>query len=219
MKRTIIFCLAFAFVLGMVNKIIATNHENITGRMQFQEVNIGLSGAAETKADYFAGKNRRAVIFAPGAMFSKESWHFLAARFQELGMGSVALNSGSTSDLLNGIGFLREKGAEKIAIVGASAGGAGVLYMLRDAPGPEVDTVVLLAPAGGVPLQNDTIRKLFIVAEDDMISSSAEVYKLYKSSSDPKLYKELQGSDHAQRLFDSKQKENVIQLIIGFIQN
>ena len=219
MRRTIIFCLAFGFVLGIVTKIIATNHESITGSMQFQEINIGLDRAAVSKVDYFAGINRRAVIFAPGAMFSKESWHFLALRFQELGIGSVALNSGATVDLLNSIAFLKGKGAEKIAIVGASAGGAAVLYALRESPGTMVDTVVLLAPAGGAPLQNEMIRKLFIVAEDDMISSSAEVYKLYKGSSDPKLYRELKGSNHAQRLFDSKQKENVIQLIIDFIQN
>ncbi len=218
MKGTMIFCLAFILVLGIVQQTSATNPKNTTDNMLFQEVNIKLAGTAETKADYFAGKDLRSVIFAPGAMFSKESWHFLAKRFQDLGISSVALNSGATPDLLNGIAFLAAKGIQKIAIVGASAGGAGVLYTLQDAPDPLVESVVLLAPAGGAPLQNDTIRKLFIVAEDDMISSSAEVYKLYKGSSDPKLYKELKGSDHAQRLFDSKQKENIIQLIIAFIQ-
>ena len=211
--------MAFILVLGMVKQTFAANHENNTVGMQFQEVNIVLAGTAETRADYFPGIDQRAVILAPGAMFSKESWHFLAARFQELGIGSVALNSGSTPDLLNGIAFLKAKGAQKIAIVGASAGGSGVLYTLRDNHDPLVDTVVLLAPAGGPPLLDDTIQKLFIVAEDDLISSSAEVYKLYKSSSEPKLYKELKGSNHAQRLFDSKEKENVIQLITSFIQN
>jgi len=219
MNKTIIFCLAFALLLGIVQQSNANNPENITGNMLFQEVTIELAGNAATKADYFAGKNPRAVIFAPGAMFSKESWHFLAARFQDLGIGSIALNSGSSPDLLNGLAFLKAKGVQKIAIIGASAGGAGVLYTLRDTPDPLVDKVALLAPAGGPPLQNNIIRKLFIVAEDDMISSSAEVYKLYKSSSDPKLYRELKGSDHAQRLFDSKEKENMVQLIIQFIQN
>lgn len=219
MNKTIIFCLAFALLLGTVQQTNANNPEYITDNMLLQEVNIGLAGNAETKADYFAGKNPRAVIFAPGAMFSKESWHFLATRFQDLGIGSVALNSGSTPDLLNGLAFLQSKGVQKIAVIGASAGGAGVLYTLRDAPDPLVDKVVLLAPAGGPPLQNDKIRKLFIVAEDDMISSSAEVYKLYKSSSDPKLYNEFKGSDHAQRLFESKEKENIVQLIIQFILN
>lgn len=219
MNKTIIFCLAFALLLGIVQHTSANNSENITGNMLFQEVIIELDGNAATRADYFAGKNPRAVIFAPGAMFSKESWHFLAARFQDLEIGSIALNSGASPDLLNGLAFLKAKGVQKIAIIGASAGGAGVLYTLRDTPAPLVDKVVLLAPAGGPPLQNNIIRKLFIVAEDDMISSSAEVYKLYKSSSDPKLYRELKGSDHAQRLFDSKEKENIVQLIVQFIQN
>lgn len=219
MKRTIIFCLAIGFMLGMVTQTIAINREIETGRMQLQEIKIGLAGAAETRADYFTGQDPRSVIFAPGAMFSKESWHFLAKRFQELGISSIALNSGATPDLLNAFTFLKARGVQKIAIIGASAGGAGVLYTLRDAPDPRVDKVVLLAPAGGPPLQDDTIAKLFIVAEDDMISSSAEVYKLYKGSSDPKLFKELKGSDHAQRLFDSNQKENVIQLIIRFIKD
>jgi len=219
MNKTIIFCLAFALLLGIVQHTSANNSENITGNMLFQEVTIELDGNAATRADYFAGKNPRAVIFAPGAMFSKESWHFLAARFQDLEIGSIALNSGASPDLLNGLAFLKAKGVQKIAIIGASAGGAGVLYTLRDTPAPQVDKVVLLAPAGGPPLQNNIIQKLFIVAEDDMISSSAEVYKLYKSSSDPKLYREIKGSDHAQRLFDSKEKENIVQLIVQFIQN
>jgi len=219
MRTTIIFCLAFGMLLGIVQQTTAKIDEKMTENMLFQEVKISLAGTAETRADYFAGKDNRGVIFAPGAMFSKESWHFLAQRFQELGISSIALNSGSTPDLLNGIAFLKAKGVTAIAIVGASAGGAGVLYTLRDDPDPLVDVVVLLAPAGGPPLHNEAIRKLFIVAEDDLVSSSAEVFKLYKGSSAPKTYKELKGSDHAQRLFDSSQKENVTQLIIQFIRN
>lgn len=218
MHKSLIFCLAFGVMLGIVQQTAAQNTGESTESM-FQEVKIALAGSAQTRADYFSGKDQRAVIFAPGAMFSKESWHFLAKRFQELGISSVALNSGSTPDLSNGVSYLKAKGAKKIAIIGASAGGAGVLFTLQENPDPLVDTVVLLAPAGGKPLQHETIRKLFIVAEDDMISSSAEVYKLYKGSADPKIYKELKGSEHAQRLFEGPQKENVIQMILSFIIN
>ena len=210
MKRTTIFCLAISLVLGMFQETIATISKGETDGMHFQDVKIALAGTAKTKADYFAAKSARSVILAPGAMFSNESWHFLAERFQ---------NSGSTPDLLNAIAFLKAKGAKEIAIVGASAGGAGVLYTLRDAPDQLVDKVVLLAPAGGAPLLIDKIRKLFIVAEDDMISSNAEVYKLYINSSDHKLYKEFKGSEHANRLFDSKHRENIIQMMIHFIEN
>ena len=220
MKQTIIFYLAIGFVLGMFQQTIATTSKGETDGMHFQEVKIALAGTAETKADYFAGKSARSVILAPGAMFSKESWHFLAERFQEQGVGSVALNSGSSPDLLNAIAFLKAKGAKKITIVGASAGGAGVLFTLQDRIDPLVDSVILLAPAGGLPIQNEQIKKLFIVAEDDMVSSNAEVYKLYINSSDPKLYEEIMGSsDHAQRLFEGQHKERIIKMMIHFIEN
>ena len=53
-----------------------------------------------------------------------------------------------------------------------------------------------------------------------MVSSSAEVYNLYIDSSEPRRYEEIMGSsDHAQRLFDSKHKENIIQMMINFIEN
>ena len=218
MKKTIIFCLVIGFVLGMFQQTVATTSKGETDEMHFQEVKIALAGSAETKADYFAGKSTRSVILAPGAMFSKESWHFLAERFQELGISSLALNSGSKPDLLNALAFLKAKGVVTITLVGASMGGAGVLFALADNIDPSVDSVILLAPAGGLPIKSEQLKKLFIVAEDDMISSSAEVYHLYNDSSDPKQYEEIMGSsDHAQRLFDSRHRENIIQMMIDFI--
>ena len=220
MKKTIIFCLAIGIVLGMFQQTIASTSKGESSGMHFQEIKIALAGTAETKADYFAGKSARSVILAPGAMFSKESWHFLAERFQEQGISSVALNSGSSPDLLNAIAFLKAKGAKKITIVGASAGGAGVLFTLQDRIDPLVDSVILLAPAGGLPIKNEQVKKLFIVAEDDMVSSNAEVYKLYINSSDPKLYEEIMGSsDHAQRLFEGQHKERIIKMMLNFIEN
>ena len=213
MRKTAFFCLAFIAMAGMLWHTTGT-----VGGRQLQEVNIAITGTAETEAAFFSANHERAVIFAPGAMFSKESWYFLAERFQQLGISSVALDSGSTADLLNAMAYLQKMGVKKIAIVGASAGGAGVLFTLQEQEiNPGVDTAILLAPAGGKPLTKKNIRKLFIVAEDDMISSSAEVYNLYDASADPKIYHELKGSDHAQRLFDSDLKEVVVQLIIDFI--
>ena len=215
MRQFVFFCLAFVVLLGM----FILPPKTIAGDMQVQEVKIAITGTAETEAAFFPAKLDRAVVLAPGAMFSKESWYFLAERFQKRGISSLTLNSGSTPDLLNGIAYLQNRGVENIAIIGASAGGAGVLLTLEEQKiDPRVDTVILLAPAGGEPLKSKTIRKLFIVSEDDMISSSAEVYNLYYASADPKVYKELKGSDHAQRLFNSDQKEIVVQLILNFIE-
>ena len=113
MKKAIIFCLAIGIVLGMFQQTIASTSKGESSEMHFQEIKIALAGTAETKADYFSGQSARSVILAPGAMFSKESWHSLAERFQEQGIGSVALNSGSSPDLLNAIAFLKAKGAKK----------------------------------------------------------------------------------------------------------
>lgn len=220
MKKTIIFYLAIVFLLGMFLQTSAMASKSETGEMQVQEIKITLAGTAETRADYFAGKSGHSVILAPGAMFSKESWHFLAARLQDQSIGSVALNSGAKPDLNNALAFLKTKGSKKITLIGASAGGAGVLYALQGNIDPLVDSVILLAPAGGLPIRDNRVKKLFIVAEDDMISSSAEVYKLYRDSSEPKIYKEIPGSsEHAQRLFNGIHQEEIIQLIINFIKN
>ena len=138
--QTIIFCLAIALVLGIFQQALTTDSKGEKDVMHFQERIIALAGATETKADYFASESARSVVFAPGAMFRKDSWHFLAEKFQELGISSVALNSGSTPDLLNAVAFLRAKGIEKITIVGASAGGAGVLVTLNGNIDPLVDS-------------------------------------------------------------------------------
>jgi hypothetical protein len=65
----------------------------------------------------------------------------------------------------------------------------------------------------------NTFAAKSITDSSEMISSIAAVYKLYDGSSGPKLYKELKGSDHYPALFDIKQKEVAIQLIIDFVQN
>ncbi len=218
MKKIIILCFAIGLILGIIPHTLANSAKGETGGMDFQEVKINHTGSAETAADFFPGRSERSVILAPGARFSKESYHFLARRFQKLGISSVCLNSGSKPDLLNGIAFLKTRDTKTITIVGASAGGAGVLFTLEKSIAPLIDSVILLAPAGGLPIKSKRVRKLFIVAEDDMISSNAEVYRLYMDSADPKIYEEIPGSsEHAQHLFNSKHKEKIVQMMIDFI--
>ena len=83
-----------------------------------QEIQIAITGTAETEVAFFPAKSERAVIFAPGAMFSKESWYFLAERFQQLGISSLALDSGSTADLLNAIAYLKKRESKRSPLSG-----------------------------------------------------------------------------------------------------
>jgi hypothetical protein len=219
MNKTKYTLMCFLIVL-VVTKIIFVNLCYGTEiNINYKELRIKSESGVESDIAFFDGGKKRAVIFAPGASFSKESWYFLAERFQEEKIASVSLNTGSATDVLNGIDFLKKSGFEKIALVGGSVGGVGVLEASNKLTGKIIDKIVVIAPFGGNPIKNENISKLFIVAEDDMMSSSAEVYRLFDDSSDPKTYKEFSGSNHAQRLFETQHKETLIVTIIDFIKD
>lgn len=46
---------------------------------------------ASIEAAYFKASSKKAVIFAHGAIFDKESWCFLAEKFQDLNIASLSI--------------------------------------------------------------------------------------------------------------------------------
>ena len=217
MKRTQYALICLLFIIGVTKMIFVDFSYGNDVKANYKELKIKSEGGVESDIAFFDGNKEKAVIFAPGAMFSKESWYFLAKRFQEKKIASISLNASSAADVLNGINFLKKNGFEEISLVGASMGGVGVLEVSNTLSDKSIDKLVAIAPFGGDPVKNKNISKLFIVAEDDMMSSSAEVYRLFDDSSDPKIYKEFPGSNHAQRLFESEHKETLVETIINFI--
>ncbi len=217
MKKTclLIVILIFSLITGFAAGTTA-KEELLTA--EFEEVVIKSADGVETDASFFEGKSGRAVIFAPGSRYNKKSWYALAEHFQKQKLSSLPLNTGNEKDILNAIHFLKKKGIEKITVVGASMGGIGTLNALQGDVDQLVDSAILLAPAGGFPIKHSYIRKLFIVSEDDMIASSAEVYNLCMDSAKPRIYKEFGGSDHAQELLAGEYKEEVIKLMLDFIR-
>ena len=219
MNKAIYTLMSLIIVLGMIKMIYVDFSFGSEVDVNYKELIVKSERGIESDITFFDGGKERGVIFAPGASFSKESWYFLAERFQKEKIASVSLNTGSVTDVLNGIDYLKKKGFEKISLVGGSIGGVGVLEASNKLKGKVIDKIVVIAPFGGSPVKNKNINKLFIVAEDDMMSSSAEVYRLYDDSSYPKEFKEYPGSSHAQRLFESEHKEALIEAIVDFIRN
>jgi esterase/lipase len=173
----------------------------------------------ESDAAFFYRKSKQAVVFVPGFYYSKEDWYFLAERFQQLEIASLSLNGKSALDVLGAIDFLKKKGFEKIASVGGSMGEAAVLSALEleETIDESVDKAVVLAPYGGNSIKSKKIKKLFIVAKEDDRGCYPRVYTLYKDSSEPKVIKEYEGSEHAQALFSGEHREDLIKSIIAFI--
>jgi alpha-beta hydrolase superfamily lysophospholipase len=181
------------------------------------------------EASFFEGDQDLVVIFAHGAIFNKESWHFLAQRLQKENMSSLSLDfrgygkskKGSTNkrslDILGAVNYLKGKGFKKIAIVGGSMGGAAVLNALDIKTDSVIRKVVLLAPAGGNRIASKSIKKLIVVSKNEGLFT--RVNKIYNESSQPKKLKVYPGSFHAQHMFKAEYSNELIDLIIDFLNS
>ena len=189
-------------------------------------VNFGTEDGGKIEASLFNAGNSKAVVFAHGAIFDKESWYFLAEAFQRKGVSALPIDfrgygnstSGSTTkkmyDVLGAISYLREQGYTEINVVGASMGGAAVLLALSNNSIP-IHKVVLLAPAGGPAIDSTASDKLFIVSENEGMFSG--IMAIYNASAEPKQIKIYPGNTHAQLLFKTDVRDELSERIINFI--
>ena len=199
------------------------------GVSDYQKVTFKTEDGAVIEGAFFKGIKTRAVVFAHGAIFNKESWYPLAERLQKQGVASIAVDFrgyGNSKpgksrelyyDILGAVDYLERKGFKHIALVGGSMGGAAILRALGHKVSPRIDKVILLAPAGGEAIKSQTIKKLFVVAEKDRFYSG--VYTLYKTSSEPKELKVYPGSAHAQHIFKSESGVDLTNFIIRFLHD
>jgi hypothetical protein len=100
-------------------------------------------------------------------------------------------------------------------------GGDAAEGALGEAKPGEIDRVVLLAHgAYGAP-EKMKGRKLFIVSRDDLGSGDkprlAKIRAQYEKAPDPKELVILEGSAHAQYIFQTDQGERLMQEILRFL--
>ncbi len=192
----------------------------------FELVTFDAPDGGRIEAAWFAAGENKAVIFAHGAIYNKESWYFLARALRQKGVSSLAIDfrgygnsrAGDSPrkmyDILGAVAYLKKRGCDDISIVGASMGGAAVLAALAHQAVP-VDKVVLLAPAGGPALASASIRKLFVVSREEGLYG--RVMGLYEASTEPKTMHVYRGKAHAQHLFQTAAREDLIERIGAFI--
>jgi alpha-beta hydrolase superfamily lysophospholipase len=202
---------------------------NAISQESFKPVQFKTEDDGIIEAALFEAGKEKVVIFAHGAIFNKESWYFMAEKFREANISSLCIdfrgygnsNAGKTDqkywDILGAVSFLKEKGYREIDIVGGSMGGAAVLSALEQSTDPLIAKVVLLAPAGGPPISANNIQKLFIVSKEEGLYD--RVKTIYNHSANPKSIKEFEGNAHAQHLFKSRHANELIDLIVRFIDS
>jgi pimeloyl-ACP methyl ester carboxylesterase len=183
------------------------------------------------------GEGDRAVVLVHGGQFNKESWqkqaHALAElKFQVLaldlrgygksrGPGDAdSMDAPLYQDVLAAVRYLRKSGAKTVSVVGASMGGwAAGDASIASKPG-EIDRVVFLGSAPSRSADKLKCPSLFIVARDDASEDGPRLPGIraqYEKAPQPKELIILDGSAHAQFLFQTDQADRVMREIIRFL--
>ncbi len=184
------------------------------------------------------GAGEHAVVLAHGGRFDKESWAPQARALAAAGFSCLAidfrgygrsrgpgdadpLGAPLHQDVLAAVRYLRQHGARTVSVVGGSMGGSAAAdAAIAGEPG-EIDRLVLLAGVGSLAPERLAGRKLFLVSRDDPGPSGAprlERIRAYSERSpEPKELVVLEGSAHAQLLFDTDQGERLLGEIVSFL--
>jgi pimeloyl-ACP methyl ester carboxylesterase len=183
------------------------------------------------------GDGDKAVVLAHGGQFNKESWaqqartlaaagfRVLAIDFRGYGKSkgpgdSEAMDAPLHLDVLAAVRYLRNAGAKSVSIVGGSmGGGAAGDASIASQPG-EIDRIVTLGAAPNGPADKLKSPSLFIVARDDASGDGLRlpgIRQQYEKAPEPKKLIVLDGSAHAQFLFQTDQGERVMQEILSFL--
>jgi pimeloyl-ACP methyl ester carboxylesterase len=183
------------------------------------------------------GKGDRGVVLAHGGRFNKESWSKQARTLEEAGFRVLAIDfrgNGQSRgpgqsdiytaplyfDVLGATGYLRKCGARTVSVVGGSMGGSAAADASIEAAPGEIDRLVLLAASANGPPEKLKGRKLFIVAREDASGAGPRLPGIraqYDKAPGPKELIIVEGSAHAQFLFESDQGERVMREILRFL--
>lgn len=182
------------------------------------------------------GRGTRAVVLAHGGRFSKESWRDQAKTLDSKGFRVLAIDfrgfgcstgpgqadfdhAPFEKDVLAAVLYLRAHGANSVAVVGGSFGGAAAGDASIQSPG-QIDRIVFLGAAPNLPADKLKSRMLFIVARDDANDDGLRLPAIraqYEKAAGPKQLIVLDGSAHAQFLFQTDQRARVMREILHFL--
>jgi len=122
------------------------------------------------------------------------------------------------------IGFLRERGFQRIVCIGASKGGRGCVNVAFD---KELVGLVIVSGTGSYHPDRQNLAdfvspdmpKLFIVSENDPIADrTLEMTRLYESALEPKVFKIFPGTAHGTELFSSKYGQGFREMLLDFLE-
>jgi len=142
-----------------------------------------------------------------------------------IGVGAVDDNEIQkfVEDLRGAIDFVRDQGAEKVILAGASLGGVASAKLAAESG---AKGLIVLASPPEIPDWDfkvdsedlDTnIPKLFITAQMDDTVAAAKTRALYDLAAEPKEWQDYPGTAHGTDLFDTENGKAVQDRVLAFI--
>jgi pimeloyl-ACP methyl ester carboxylesterase len=208
----------------------------LTALAAAQTVSFPTEDGGRVCAD-LSGQGTRGVVLAHGGRFNKESWReqaqvldakgfrVLAIDFRGFGCstGPGQANFDSApfeNDVIAAVHYLKAHGANPVSVVGGSFGGAAAGDASIKSPPGEIDRIVFLGAAPNLSAEKLQSRSLFIVAREDRSGSDLRLPGIraqYERAPQPKELIVLDGSAHAQFLFQTDQNTRVMHEIVRFL--
>lgn len=186
------------------------------------------------------GKGKRGVVLVHGGRFRKESWreqanHLTTAGFRVLaidlrGYGQSkgpgyedVFSAPLYKDVLAAVRYLRNEGTKSVAVVGGSLGGGAGADAVTEAKPGEIDRLVTLGGLmGGKPPEKLNVPLLLVITKDDTSGSGPRLPGVQaafdKVPEGKKQIVILEGSAHAQFMFDTDQSEKIMKMIVDFLK-
>ena len=175
-------------------------------------------------------------MLAHGGRFTKESWRKQAEAFAEAGFRVLAIDFrgygqswelGTETedwkhypDVLAAVRYLHNAGAKSVSVVGASMGGDAAGDASAASNPGEIDRIVFLGSEGGDSPERLKGRKLFIVTRGDESGDGPRlpgITEHYRKAPEPKKLVILEGSAHAQFIFDTDQGPRLLKEMLHFL--
>lgn len=184
------------------------------------------------------GQGPRGVVLAHGGRFVKESWQDQArvlagSGFQVLafdfrgfgcstGPGQADFdNAPFEKDVLAAVRYLKRLGARTVSAVGGSFGAAAAGDASIKSAAGVIDRIVFLGASPNLSAANLKSDSLFIVARDDSDGVAPRLPGIraqYEKAPKPKRLIVLEGSAHAQFLFQTEHARQVTREIVDFLK-
>jgi pimeloyl-ACP methyl ester carboxylesterase len=204
--------------------------------VEIEHVSFTTADGALIYADLY-GKGERGVVLAHGGRFTKESWQVQAQLLSKAGFRVLAFDfrgfgrshgPGDSNmftaplylDVLAAVHYLRKNGGKAVAVMGGSlGGGAAAEASIASQPG-EINRLILLAAEPSGPAERIKAPLLEIVARDDASDEGLRLPRIrawFDKAPQPKELVVLDGSAHAQFLFQTDQAGRVMQEVLRFL--